>query len=166
MIKLIGTMMIGSVCVWLGFSMSDKLKKRKNFLDAFITSLTALETEIEFGKYELRTIFKRLDKDGLCGFYGICCDNMAENGIRASWKKASLAAVERAYINIDDMEAIYVLGAELGKTDVEGQKKNIERVREMLIPCAENAADEYKRLGKVYKSCGVLAAVFIIIVML
>lgn len=166
MLKLFGSLMIGAVCAWYGFVLSDKLKKRMDFLDAFITSLTALETEISFGKYELRTIFKKLDNERLFGFYKRCAEHIRETGIHDAWERAAADTAGAAYLRENDINAISVLGSELGKTDIEGQRKNISRVRELLNICAENAREEYGRLSKVYRSCGVLAGVFVVIVLI
>lgn len=166
MLRLIGSIMIGAVFAAFGFALSDKLKKRMDFLDAFITSLTALETEITFGKYKLHTIFKSIDSEKLFGFYGVCNKYIREKGIREAWEKAAEETAKEAYLNENDINAVSVLGAELGKTDVGGQKKNIERARELLEVCAANAREEYGRLSKVYKGCGVLAGIFVVIVLI
>ncbi len=164
MIRLIGSMMIGSVCAWLGFVMADRLKKRRDFLSAFITSLTVLETEIEFGRRALEKAFAELDKEELFGFYRLCRDEMREIGIKKAWERAAEKTAEKAYLNQGDIRAISSLGAELGMTDVGGQKKNIARAREILAGCFDEAESDHKRLAKVYKSCGVLAGIFIVIV--
>ena len=164
MFKMTGALLIASAAAWFGFAAADRLKRRRDFLIAFGTSLTVLETEIEFGRYELKRIFKRIGDDKkLYGFYGICGDEIKEKGIKKAWSSAVEKAADAASLMSSDKDAILALGHELGMSDVSGQKKSIERCASLLSQGAENAGSEYTRLAKVYRSCGILAGAFIVL---
>ena len=165
MVKMTGALLIASVVVWLGFAQADRLKRRRDFLTAFGTSLTVLETEIEFGRYELKRIFERIDDNGkLFGFYGICASEIEEKGIKKAWSSATDKAVDAANLNSQDKDTILALGHELGMSDVSGQKKTIGRCAALLSQGAENAAGEYSRMARVYRSCGILAGAFVVLI--
>lgn len=166
MIKGVGLILIGAACAAWGFSMADRLKKRRDFLEAFITSLSVLETEIAFGRHELRTIFKGMDNERLMGFYALCADRIRSTGAREAWETAARLTSGAAWLDENDVAAISSLGAELGRTDIEGQRKNIGRARELLMLRADNARREYDRLARVYRGCGILAGAFIVIVLI
>ena len=49
MLRIIGSVMVLTACAWAGFSAADRLRRRRDFLTSFITSLTVMQTEIVFG---------------------------------------------------------------------------------------------------------------------
>ena len=51
-------------------------------------------------------------------------------------------------------------------TDIWGQQKAIKRTAELAAQCAETAAEQYARLARPYRGCGILAGIFIMIVLL
>lgn len=160
--KFIGAFMVAIVCTYFGFSQSDRLKKRKDFLAAFLNALSFLETEICFGRYDLKSIFKRIDDKKLFGLYTDCAEYISKLGIKKAWKN-SVNSVS-GYLKPSDADAVLSLAAELGMSDVEGQKNAIKRTSQLITQCADNAEEEYARLGRVYRSCGVLAGIFVMII--
>ena len=164
MLRFTGAICISAACTMYGFISADRLRKRFCFLREFVTSLSVLETEIEFGRYELERIFRSMgDKRELCGIYGICAESIKERGIKAAWAAASDAAADAAALKREDISAVKSLGAELGKSDVRGQKNAIRRTKELAAVCEAAAGDEYKRLGRAYRICGALAGVFCVL---
>ncbi len=164
MLKFIGAALIGSVCAYYGFISADRLRKRRNFLSDFKSSLSVIETEITMGRYELGVIFKRIDSDQrLYGLYGLCASLIEEKGIRKAWRLAVEKSAGQGCLKKEDISVISSLGNELGMSDVDGQKKALKRAAELVRPLSENAAEECARLSRVYRSCGVLAGIFIIL---
>ena len=164
MLKLTGAVLIGAVCAMYGFSAADKLKRRRNFLNAFLTSLAVLETEIVFGRYPLGVIFRRIKNNELCGLYTDC--DIENLGIRAAWETSAKAAADEAGLKENELSAVLTLGAELGMTDIEGQKKSIARTRELAAAYAADAEDDYRRLGRAYRGCGIAAGIFFILMLI
>lgn len=157
--------MIGIVCSYAGFCAAGRLKKRRDTIRGFIASLKAAETEILFGRTDLREIFKRLSA-GSCenDFFGACAKYTGELGIRQAWSRALNETTDM--LKNDEKEVIRSLGSELGMSDVEGQKRAIERVCGLLERAYDEANGEYMRLGGVYRKCGVLCGAFVVIVLL
>lgn len=166
MLRFTGALLISAACTMYGFVSADKLRRRYRFLSGFMTSLSVLETEIVFGKYELERIFRSMsDKKELCGIYSMCVDNIEKSGIKTAWDKAAIAAAEEAGLRADDLNAVRSLGTELGMSDIRGQKNAIARTKELVSVCESSASDEYKRLGRAYRICGALAGVFCILML-
>lgn len=164
MLRFAGSLLIGAVCAMYGFLSADRLKKRHAFFQEFITSLSVLETEITFGKYDLMRIFKRMeDKPELYGLYSICAEHIKECGIKRAWEAAAKEAAAEAGIKPEDISAVESLGSELGMSDIKGQKSAIARTRELVKKSEARAAEEYSRLGRAYRLCGTLAGVFCVL---
>lgn len=162
--RISGAAMIGIVCAAAGFRMADRLKRRKDFITSFITALTVMQTEIEFGKYELKEIFKKFyGIRALCGFFESCAEYMGEKGVRRSWSLSAEMVRDKAGLKKQDIESIISLGSELGMSDVGGQKKSIGRCIELLKNNACDADREYTRMARVYRGCGLLAGAFVVI---
>lgn len=161
MLKLTGAVLIGAVCVMYGFSAADRLRRRRDFLNAFLTSLSVLETEIVFGRYPLRVIFGRIKNKELCGLYTDC--DIDGLGIRAAWERSASAAAAAAGLKENELAAVLSLGSELGMTDIEGQKRSIARARELAAAYAADAADDHRRLGRAYRGCGIAAGIFFVL---
>lgn len=166
MLKLTGSMLVAAVCVMYGFSAADTLRRRRDFLNAFVTSLSVLETEITFGKYALSRIFERIDSSELAGLYEACRNNMERDGIKNAWRSAAEAAAAAAGLKTAERDAVISLGTELGMSDVNGQMKAIARTRELAATAADSAADEYKRLGRAYRGCGISAGIFFMLMLI
>ena len=164
MLRFVGSLLVGAVCAMYGFLSSDKLKKRYVFFREFINSLSILETEITFGKYDLLRIFRRMeDKPELYGLYSICAENIKEYGIKRAWEAAAQEAAAEAGLKSEDISAVQSLGTELGMSDIKGQKNAIARTMELAKKSEVKAGEEYSRLGRAYRLCGTLAGVFCVL---
>lgn len=167
MLKLLGGLMICTVCSYCGFYMSDRLKRRRDFLLGMENALSFIKTEIEFGRYDLKHIFLKIDNSPqLCGFFGICTDRIEELGIKKAWSEAADKTGDVANLKVEDKNVLRELSRELGMSDVEGQKKAINRTADHIKECRKNAEEEYARLSKTYKGCGVLLGVFFLIILI
>ena len=166
MLKFTGSLLIASVCVMYGFSAADKLRRRRDFLTAFLGSLTTLETEITFARSALGRIFERLDESPLCGLYVSCKNNLERDGIRAAWTDAANAAADTAGLKPPERDAVIALGSELGMSDVAGQRQAIAGTREHISALSEAANDDYKRLGRAYRGCGISAGIFFMLMLI
>ena len=149
--------MIGIVCAAYGFGRAAALKRRCDFLREFMNSLSVMETEISFGRATLGEIFIKIDAPELLGLYTDCAQNISGHGIRRAWQFAAEHAADAASLDKAEREAIYSFGSELGKSDIEGHKKAIARVAGLISGYAAAAEDEYRRMGRVWRSSGILA---------
>ena len=167
MIRLTGAFMVCAVCIWTGFSAADRLRRRRDFLESFVTTLSVLETEIVFGKYDLEEIFNRMSADEkLYGMYKICAGQIGEYGIKRAWNDAVSAVSDAASLTDSDIDAICALGSELGMSDINGQIRAIERTSELVSKNAAEAGERCARLTRVYRGCGVLSGAFAVLMLM
>lgn len=78
MVKILGAIMTGFACGYLGFKISFAMKIRAESLNNIITSLEMLESEINFSMNKLKQAFMRVDK---CGLFKFAAENMDEKGV-------------------------------------------------------------------------------------
>ena len=62
MVKILGAVMTGFACGYLGFKISFAMKIRAESLNNIITSLEMLESEINFSMNKLKQAYMRVDK--------------------------------------------------------------------------------------------------------
>lgn len=165
-IRFIGSTLIAIAVTWWGMCEAKKLKERVVFLRALLSGLVTAKAEIEFGRYEIGYIFKRLNVNNDKGIFKTCSGFIKEKGIKAAWETAVNIVCGDDFLKENDKDVILQLGNSLGMSDVEGQKNNIDMVVEELKKSISVAEEEDARLGKVYKGCSVLLGVFIMIILI
>lgn len=162
MFKLMGSLMIGASCIYLGLRRSMSLRRRQRSLENIQNTLSVLETEISFGGTDLKNAFLASDS----ALLKEAAKTIDDLGIKQSWGRAVKKWAPRLSLSAGDADALLMLGRRLGMTDTENQIKNIEAVKNMLdihIGAARNDADNFCRL---YAGGGVLAGVFIVLMLL
>lgn len=164
--KLIGAVIIFAVCVYAGFSMSDRLKKRCVYLKNICEALNLLETEINFGKSRLKQAFMKIDKScDTRGLFKTAADSMEETGIKKAWRHAVEDKQAELRFGDDDAHTLALLGERLGMTDTEDQIKNIVYTRRRLEGSLTRAEEEYTKFGRLYRNGGILAGLFLILIL-
>lgn len=165
MLSLIGGGLICITASYGGFYFADRLRKRYDFLRNMKSALLYISSQIEFGRYELRRIFSHIeDNPSLFGFFSMCADKIYKDGIEKAWSASLCSVSTNAFLKEPETEALFALSKELGKSDVSGQKKAIALCVNLIDMSLESAKDEYERLSKTYRGCGILLGVFFLII--
>lgn len=163
MIKLMGAVMVGASCGYFGFRMSMSLKRRMENLSDIAVSLELLESEISFGQSRLTRAFERVDRNGL---FKLAASRIEELGINKAWRAAVEESRTKMCLTDSDADTLLMLGKNLGKTDTDDQLKHIKYIKKIIEGLSREAREEYKRLGKMYRSGGVLAGLMLIIILI
>lgn len=165
-VRFLGGLMVATGISWWGMSEAKKLKDRVEFLKAVLAGLTRTKTQIEFGRFDIGYIFRKLNIKNDRNLFSLCAEHIKKEGIRGAWEKSVNSVCDDGIIKEDEKNVILQLGNSLGMSDIEGQKNNIDMVVTELKKCITMAEDENIRLGKVYRGCGVLLGVFIMIILI
>lgn len=158
--------MVATGIMWWGMCEAKKLKDRVDFLKAVSSGLVSTKTQIEFGKFDLGYIFKRFAMDKDRNIFKLCGESIRNLGIKSAWENAVNNACEDGFLKDADKNIILQLGNSLGMSDIKGQINNISMVVAELEKSIITAEDENSRLAKVYRGCGVLLGVFIMIILI
>ena len=157
MLRIIGAGMIIFSGSMLGFLKSDSLKKRVDSLGKIISGLNLLETDISYGKKNLKSALLTIGKHHDIPLFKNAAQKIDEKGI----KKALDMALESegSYLLKQDKAPLIALGENLGMTDTASQVTSIRRAVSALCEGKKEAENEYARLGRLYRSCGVLGGI-------
>ena len=154
MLRLIGGCMIIIAGTMFGVIKSDALKFRARSLEKIISGLSLLETDISYGKRNLRDSLFAIGKNHGIDFFSKTASVLPVNGIKTA---LDVALTEENSLLEKDKAQLRFLGENLGMTDAGSQSAAIKRTILNLEEEKKEATSEYERLGKLYRSAGFLA---------
>jgi len=154
------------VCACVGFCQSEKIRLRYKNLCTLKAALGIVKTNIEFFGYDIsRALRATEEKTEVKGLFCVAAKNIAEHGVQAAWSMAVRECSDELSLIEEDKETLILLGARLGMTDTEGQKKNIDAVCAMLDTNITSAKENMDRYCRLYSSGGVMVGLFLAIVL-
>jgi stage III sporulation protein AB len=167
-IKLSGIIAVFVVCVAAGFMKSASLAKRVRELEAFLSALSLISTEIRYFASPTDDIIAKLDSANeykQLHVFGVCKENLENT---RDFAKVWADALEKSkpYLSLDkgDFESLIWFGSMFGTTDMQGQIANCERYCGLLQQRLDSARDDKSKRGRMYTSLGVLAGVFFAVI--
>lgn len=156
MFRIIGAAMIIFAGSMIGFLKSENLKKRVECLDRIISGLNLLETDISYREKDLAKTLFSIGENHKIGMFISIAKNLSGCGIKTATGKA---LAEEEFLLERDKAPIRALAENLGMTDSVTQTGAIKRAVLNLLEEKKNAQAEYARLGRLYRSCGVLCGI-------
>lgn len=170
MVKLLGAGLLLFGASALGFAAASYLRARAACLRALAEALAALRRELSYSLSPMPTLVGKLaaNTTGPAGVFFSRCragmDRLGEKTMRAIWD----GALKEACLPLEEAETEILrgLGGVLGRYDAEGQCRAIDEAQARLSSCAEKAEAEQMRLGQVYRTMGVTAGAFLVLLLL
>ena len=156
MLRIIGAGMIIFAGSMIGFLKSDNLRKRTEQIGSIISGLNLLETEIGYGKNDLFSALLSIGENHGVDIFKAIAKNLLKDGIKAATDKALL---EEKCLLERDKAPIRALSETLGMTDSKTQASAIKKTVLELTENRKTAQEEYAKLGRLYRSCGVLGGI-------
>ena len=156
MFRIIGALMIIFAGSMIGFIKSDALKKREECIGRIISGLNLLETDIGYGKTDLFSTLLSIGENHKIDMFKAIAKNLSKDGIKVATDKA---LAEEGFLLEKDKAPIRALAENLGMTDSKTQVGAIKRAVSELMEGRRNAQEEYAKLGRLYRSCGVLGGI-------
>lgn len=165
--KLLGSVVIMGCSFFITKSMTDKLKKRKNSLNAFHNILVMLESEISFSANNIDRAFQNISTSiDLPDFFEYVISKAKISGIRKAWRDGIENFKDILCLNGEDVKILKTLSTQLGITDKENQIKNIHYVLELLECSEKDAHEKSSSLSKLYGAFGMSAGLTTVILLL
>ncbi|MFK7697200.1 stage III sporulation protein SpoIIIAB [Paenibacillus sp. HJGM_3] len=170
MLKLIGALLVLAACSLYGLARAAQYARRPWQLRQLIQALQRLETEMVYGYTPLAEALRRIAPTlgaPLDAMLLEAAERMEAHGATAgeSWRYAIEAHWSRTALRANEREAWSQLGHTLGVSDREDQVKHLKLAAGLLQAEEHVARDEQRRYEKMWRSLGVLAGAFIVILM-
>lgn len=154
--------------VLLGMTVSLRLKKRVEILEAVEIFISAVSLEIEFISLPVYEILKKISAFESCrelDFINSCTEKM-KNGedFRSSW----VQSVELSELPLkgEEKEKLKSLGSLIGTSDVKGQSAMLSLYSSYFSVFGDKARREYEKYGKTSVTLGTLFGTGVFILMM
>lgn len=155
----------------IGFLLSGRLKERTEELETIRKFLLMLRGEIKYGRSTLAEAFGAIGKR-LKEPYGrllldtaAAMEQMQGQTLAQIWEQCVSEALKESALTKEDREKLIHMGSQLGYLDTEMQLSTIELYLEQIQEEIRNAAESFKRNGRLYRTMGIMAGIFLVILM-
>lgn len=139
-----------------GVWFSKCLKEREHFISSVILLIKELTVQIKYTNSEIGAMLQHAAQtDTYRNLLFITnCESITENGdFHPLWNDG---VKSQPYLTSADRELLFALGDKLGETDLDGQLSFLELTCEMLKKQQQEASENYRKKGRMYRSVGIL----------
>lgn len=170
-IKAAGICLILFSSTGIGFLSSRRLKERIEELESIRRLLLMLRGEIKYSRSTLPEAFQAIGRR-LSKPYGdmllkaaSAMEQLQGQTLSQIWEERVTEALTESALYKEDKEKLIHLGNQLGYLDAEMQIATLELYLEQLQEEIKNASENFKRNGKLYRTMGVMAGIFLAVLM-
>jgi len=170
--KIAGSMIVILSCTFLGFVLSNDCRKRPQQLRELQSLLQMFENQISYLSDVISEAFERISKVGSSEthiFFSKTIEILNKERTASApeaWEQAVRQNIKKTSLNLEDEEVLVAFGKLLGRSDIDGQVKNIRLTLGHLKLQEEKAEDSRKSNEKMYRSLGILGGIAVVIVLL
>lgn len=171
LLKLIGAMCVILAGTAAGLFQANQLALRQRQIRQAIHALERLETEIAYGGTPLPRALASLAETTpapLSGLFGKAADRLLqENGpsLFECWEQAIALSWNQTALKQPEREIFLRLGAVLGTSDRDDQRKHLRLAISQLLAEEKVAAEDCKTYGSMWRSLGLLSGILVVILM-
>ena len=172
LLKIIGAIVLLISSVSYGFSLSNDFIKRINCMERFYNSLIMLKGEINYNNSGIKWAIENISQndEGIIGkFYKKVLEIFDEGStsIKDAWNMSVEEVLEKENIlKREDISIIAEIGQNIGVTDRETQINNINYTMEKAKTLISGLKEIKEEKCKIYKMLGVVAGMFITIIII
>lgn len=172
MFKIIGAACIIVATTAIGFGQSFRIHLRYRELLEFKKLLHLLSGEVRFGGGTLEETFRTMagrSRPPFQGFFDFLAEEMEKRAgerLTEIWERAVEEKLSASHLTAQDKEILLRLGNELGCLDRETQLKTIALTVEQVEDVRKELHGELPKKMRLYNCLGILAGVFITILLI
>lgn len=169
MLKLMGAVCVLVGAAWWGLGAVGQLRERTRTLERLRSALSYLEEELAFRLTPLPVLLERLsrrDKDRVSLFFEetlVFLRADPESGLRQSWRRAMVRQLP--ILQEEERQVLLEVGETLGRYDAQAQRQVLRQGTERLEEYRRRAAEEERRLGRVYGALSLAGGAALILVL-
>lgn len=170
MLKMVGAVLLLAGGVGFGLSAVGRLDRRVIALRSLTEALELMERELDFRLPPMKDLIRETAERSAqpaSGFLRACAKKMdvwEGQPMSELWQQAALEQLPA--LKPCDLEALFSVGAVLGRYDAESQRGIISAARDRLSGFLADAVEERRRQGRVYGALGATAGAFLVILLL
>lgn len=171
MIRILGSLLLIGGATVIGVCASSELSTRARVLASFLPVLDIMRSEIGNCLTPVSELMEKLSQEAyapLDKLFSECAKEKRERPdvpFSLIWAK-SLSRAENLKLKSNEKEVLRELGSILGRYSAEEQVSAISHIMRRVGTLAESAAEDKKRLGKLYAKLGVICGVALVIVLI
>lgn len=159
-----------ALCGGVGFQAGNVLTNRRKGISSLVFALDILRGEIAYSMTPLRRAFQKIARvtPGQVGmFFASCAQEMEGNCRRMEdiWKQELKTLEKQLPLGGEEMDSLLHLGAVLGRNDQENQQKALDAARAQLQQLLDEARQKEREEIRLYRSLGVMAGIFLVILL-
>lgn len=165
MFRYVLLLMLFGVCVVVGYMFSLKYKKRQAFFSSIIMLAEKLDVEINYSRERLKKLIQEVDegqKKKLCSIdknYIAYLDGECELSMETLFKNIP-------FLKASEKDLIFLFFKSLGRSDVENQSKEIKSYIKRFETLSSSADSENKKYGSLCTKIGIIAGLFVVVVLI
>ena len=164
--RLIGALLLGGMCVALGFTAAGRLGLRCRLLRAFMAALERMRTELEVHQTPLPALLAALERDRpeLAGFFREVREHWGADYL--AFPKAWSRALESVSVTAEDRLLLGEVGRLLGRYDAETQIQGLNRTLLTLEEQYRDAQELKKKNQQIFQVLGTAGGLAVVILLL
>lgn len=171
MIRILGSLLLIGGATVIGVCASNELSTRARVLESFLPALDIMRSEIGNCLTPVSELMVKLSREAphpLDKLFLLCEKEKRERPdvpFSLIWTK-SITQAENLKLKSNEKDVLRELGSVLGRYSAEEQVSAISHIMRRVSTLAESAAEDKKRLGKLYAKLGVICGVALVIVLI
>jgi stage III sporulation protein AB len=171
LLKIFGSCLVIAASSIIGFMFSRDCARRPQDLRMLQGLLQMFENEISFLSNVLIESFEKIYRTNKCEVANIFKDTVnilkSDGGLTAggAWENSVRRNIRKTALNNEDEEILISFGKILGKSDIEGQIKNIRLTMNQLKIQEQKAEDGRKKNEAMFRNLGILGGLALVIIL-
>lgn len=150
-LKIIGCLLLIASSFSAGVLLAKRLHRRRDFLLHFQAFLHVLRTQM---RYQGSDIFSLADACAGQTHFILKPEKNTDQSFEKCWGEA-IDRIPRIYaLSADDLTLLRACGAQLGKTDLEGQLNHLDLMESRLKQLILDAEENIEKKTRLYKTMG------------
>lgn len=161
--KLIGCLLVVCTGTMIGFVLSGKLYKRRDFLKSFTEFISLFATNLRYSSDDIFTLVNSCAKNSNLDLLHF---SEYDRPFDELWFDKVKQISFEIPLSKSDISMLKDFGSQLGKTDTEGQLKHLELYEVSFSKQLASARDAITKKSKLYKTMGFFAGSAIALMMI
>lgn len=148
--------------LYLGYHCSKKYRKRQQFFQAMVMLCQKFDVEINYSKERVKNIILSLDDKQKNMLQGIDKNYISFLNQETNLTKEALFQ-GISFIKEEEKDILFMFFKSLGRSDLEGQSKEIKNFIQRFDNLCKAAETDNKKYGSLSIKLGIIASLFVLI---